>query len=190
MKLKKVMLSLGIGVLSALFIGFLIEAIYSSPDYYDYCKRQFEEDLPEPQVKNLNLCNYTYDPPFRAKCVNEQGMIRQEYDANGCVVKETCDYCEKEFRAAMERYNRNLFYITAPIGLLMIILGLYLPVSIDAIAGGILLGGILTMIQITMRVFGNLGKWPRVILLGLELVLVVWIGIKKVHGVVKKTKKR
>ena len=191
MKLKKVMLSLGIGVLSALFIGFLIEAIYSSPDYYDYCKRQFEEDLPEPQVKNLNLCNYTYDPPFRAKCVNEQGMIRQEYDANGCVVKETCDYCQKEFQAASEKYNRNLFYITAPIGLLMIILGLYLPVSIDAIASGILLGGILTMIQITMRVFGNLGKWPRVILLGLELIIVVWIGLRKVHeGVIKKTKKR
>ena len=68
----------------------------------------------------------------------------------------------------------------------MIILGLYLPANIDAIAGGILLGGILTMIQITMRVFGNLGKWYRVILLGLELILVIWIGIKKVHEVKKK----
>ena len=185
------MLSIGVGILTALFIGFLIEAIYPSPDYYDYCKRQFDDDIPQPQVKNPELCNYTYDPPFRAKCVDEQGMIRQEYDANGCVVKETCDYCEKEFQAASEKYNKNLFYITAPIGLLMIILGLYLPVSIDAIAGGILLGGILTMIQITMRVFGNLGKWPRVILLGLELVLVIWIGIKKVHeGIIKKTKKK
>ena len=44
-----------------------------------------------------------------------------------------------------------------------------------------LLGGILTMIQITTRIFGNLGKWPRVILLGLELIIVIWIGIKKVH---------
>lgn len=187
MELKKVMLSIGVGVLTALFIGFLIEAIYPSPDYYDYCKRQFDDDVPEPQVKNPELCDYTYDPPFRAKCVNEQGMIRQEYDANGCVVKETCDYCEKEFRATSEKYNKNLFYISAPIGLLMIILGLYLPVSIDAIAGGILLSGILTMIQITMRVFDHLGKWPRVILLGLELVIVVWMGIMKVHkGLIKK----
>ncbi len=186
MQLKKVMLSLGVGILSALFIGFLIEAIYSSPDYYDYCKRQF--DLPEPQVKNPELCDYSYVHAFRTECVNERGNIRQEYNANGCVVKETCDYCEKEFQAASEKYNRNLFYITAPVGLLMIILGLYLPVSIDAIAGGILLGGILTMIQITMRIFGNLGKWPRVILLGLELILVIWIGIKKVHERVNKKK--
>ena len=186
MELKKVMLSLGVGILAALFIGFLVEAIYSSPDYYDYCKRQF--DLPEPQVKNPELCNYNYDPPFRTKCVDEQGMIRQEYDSKGCVIKETCDYCEQEFQTASEKYNKNLFYISAPIGLLLIILGLYLPASIDAIAGGILLGGILTMIQITMRVFGNLGKWPRVILLGLELVLVIWIGIKKVHKKITKKK--
>ena len=184
MKLKKVMLSLGVGILSALFIGFLIEAIYSSPRYYDFCKRRF--DLPTPQVKDPKLCDFTYDPPFRNQCVDEEGMLRQEYDANGCVIKETCDYCEKEFSAASEKYNRNLFYITAPIGLIMILLGLYLPVSIDAIAGGVLLGGILTMIQITMRIFGNLEKWPRVILLGLELVLVIWIGMKKVHEGVKK----
>lgn len=184
MELKKVMLSLGVGILAALFIGFLIEAIYSSPDYYDYCKRQF--DLPEPQVKNPEACNYTYSPPFRAECVDAQGMVRQEYDAKGCVVNEICDYCEKEFQAVSEKYNKNLFYICAPIGLLMIILGLYLPAGIDAIAGGILLGGILTMIQITMRVFGNLDKWPRVVLLGLELVLVIWIGMKKLYGKVNK----
>ena len=189
MELKKVMLSLGVGILAALFIGFLIEAIYPSPEYNDFCKRQF--DVPQPQVKNQELCNYAYDPPFRDKCAEEQGMVRQEYDANGCVVKEICDFCEKEFQAASENYNRNLFYICAPIGLLLIILGLYLPLGIDAIAGGILLGGILTMIQITMRVFGNLGKWPRVILLGLELILVIWIGMKKVYGgFVKNIKKK
>lgn len=188
MQLKKVMLSIGVGILLALFIGFLIEAIYPSPDYYDECKRQF--DLPQPQVRNQELCDYTYDPDFRNQCIDNQGMIRQEYDANGCVVNETCDYCEKEFQEASEKYNRNLFYITAPIGLILIILGLYLPVGIDAIAGGVLLGGVLTMIQITMRIFGNLGNWPRVILLGLELILVIWIGIKKVHkGFIKKTKK-
>src|SRR3989344_6627425 len=178
MNLKKVMLSLGVGILVALFIGFLIEAIHPSPKYQDYCKREFE--IPAPQIIKERECNYAYDTNFRNNCADEKGVIRQEYDSNGCVIKEMCDYCQKEFQEANERYNRNLFYITAPIGLLMIILGLYLSANIDAIAGGILLGGILTMIQITMRVFGNLGRWPRVILLGLELIIVIWIGIKKV----------
>ena len=74
MELKKIMLSLGIGILAALFIGFLIEAIYPSPDYQDYCKRQFE--LPRPQVIDPDLCNYTYDPAFRSECVDEQGLVR------------------------------------------------------------------------------------------------------------------
>jgi len=178
MELKKVMLSIGVGVLAALFIGFLIEAIYPSPDYYDYCKREFN---PKPQVKD-NLCNFTYNISLRDQCTETEGIIRQEYDVNGCIINESCDYCQKEFQTANDNYNRNLFYITAPIGLLLIILGLYLPASIDAIAGGVLLGGVLTMIQITMRVFGDLGKWPRVILLGLELVLVLWIGIKKIYS--------
>ncbi len=184
MDLKKVMLSLAVGILAALFIGFLIEAIYPSPQYDDYCNRGSE--IPRPIVNNQELCNYEYDIGFRTQCIEEKGMIRQEYDANGCVIEETCNYCEKEFKEINENYNRNLFYITAPIALLLIILGLYLPVYIDAIAGGILLGGILTLVQITTRIFGNLGKWPRVILLGLELALVIWIGIKKVHSKKKK----
>jgi hypothetical protein len=102
------------------------------------------------------------------------------------VSEEICDYCQKDFRSVFEKYNKNLFFITAPIGLLLIILGLYLPTRLDAMAGGSLLAGILTMIQITMRVFGDLGKWTRVILLGLELVIVVWIGMKKVQDTVKK----
>jgi len=191
MELKKVMLSLGVGILSALFIGFLIDAIYPGPEYTDYCGRQFETPAIAKQVTTQGLCNYTYDTAFIANCTNGSGMIRDEYDAHGCIVKETCDYCEKEFLEVSERYNRNLFYITAPIGLVLILIGLYLPGSIDAIAGGSLLGGILTMIQITMRIFGNLSKWPRVVLLGLELVIVVWIGIKKVYAglIAKKTKK-
>jgi hypothetical protein len=179
MELKKIMLGLGVGILAALFIGFLIEAIYPTPKYDDFCNSQ---QFAVPQVMKQNQCNYTYDTDFRSQCYADKGMVQEDYDSNGCVINEVCDYCNRDYQTASEKYNRNLFYITAPIGLLMIIIGLYLPTGVDAIAGGVLFGGILTMIQITARVFGDLGKWPRVILLGLELILVIWIGIKKVHG--------
>lgn len=186
MKLKKVIFALCVGVLSALFIGFLIDAIYESPEYNDYCKRN-----PEPKQIIMNeKCSFVYNQAYRDKCFADKGMIIEEYDKEGCVAREICDYCERDYQNAMEKYNLNLFYITAPIGLLMILLGLYLPATLDAIAGGTLLGGILTMIQITMRVFGNLGKWPRVILLGVELVIVLWVGVKKVkEGIVFRTKR-
>lgn len=179
MKLKKVMLSIGVGVLAALFVGFLIEAIYPTPEYEAYCTRMF--DAPVPQVAKTAECSYVYDTSYRNDCLTNNGMLRQDYDEQGCVVKETCDYCQRDYQEADKIYNRNLFYITAPIALLLIVLGIYLPVTIDAIASGSLLAGILTLLQITTRVFGSLGKWPRVILLGIELALVIWIGIKKVR---------
>jgi len=179
MKFKKVMLGIGVGILAALFITFFIDAIYSVPRYEDFCSSQ--PIFFETKAENQSICNYTYNASFRNQCLKEGGMIIEEYGSNGCVVKEKCDFCNKNFNDANERYSLNLFYITAPIGLLMIILGLYLPASIDAIAGGILFGGILTMIQITARIFGNLGKWPRVILLGVELIIIIWIGLKKVR---------
>jgi hypothetical protein len=177
MELKKVMLSIGVGILAALFIGFLIDAIYPAPKYEDYCNNQYYSS---PMVKDQATCNYTYDIPFENNCSNSKGMVQYGYDSKGCVINETCDFCSRDYTLANENYSRNLFYITAPLGLILIILGLYLPIAIDAIASGILLGGILTMLQITMRIFGDLGKWPRVFLLGLELALVIWIGIKKV----------
>ncbi|MDP7282319.1 MAG: hypothetical protein QF475_01620 [Candidatus Undinarchaeales archaeon] len=185
MKLKKIFLAIGIGVLAALFVGFLIEAIYESPEHDDYCKYGRFESV-KPMTANTDLCDFTYDPVMQKECIEAGGAIRYEYDENGCVSEEICDYCQKDFRSVFEKYNKNLFFITAPIGLLLIILGLYLPTRLDAMAGGSLLAGILTMIQITMRVFGDLGKWTRVILLGLELVIVVWIGMKKVQDTVKK----
>jgi hypothetical protein len=180
MGFKQVMLGLGVGILAALFIGFFIEAVHSAPKYEDFCKNNYY-DYPKMMNPN-NTCDFVYDTTLRNACMNDNGMMREEYDAKGCITKETCDYCQRDFQNAEEKYNRNLFYITAPIGLLLIILGLYLPISVDAITGGILLGGILTLLQVTTRVFGNLGKWPRVILLGLELAIIIWIGIKKLTG--------
>ena len=176
------MLAIGLGVLAALFVGFLIDAIYESPNYEDYCgSDRFEEARPLPA--NAELCDFTYDPTLQKSCAKDGGSIVYEYDEKGCVAKEECNYCQKEFKNRMEKYNLNLFFITAPIGLLLIILGLYLPTRLDAMAGGALLAGILTMCQITMRVFGDLGKWPRVILLGVELGIVIWIGFKKVQDI-------
>lgn len=190
MKLKKVMLAIGVGVLAALFVGFLIDAIYENPRWEKFCPASYYASETKPYMQQQTNCSFTYDTQLEKECTTNEGAIRYEYDAQGCVSKETCNYCERDYRKANELYSKNLFLITAPIGLLLIILGLYLPTNLDAMAGGALLGGILTMIQCTARVFGTLGKWMRVILLGAELVIVIWIGIKKVQDNILVKKKK
>ncbi len=182
--LKKISLSVGIAVVFAFFIAFLIDALYSSPEYNMFCKNQ--EHFPY-QPKGFsefsgrdNCAELLQNETLLATCNEKGGYVAYLQNSSGCQTTPYCELCQKQFSDATEEYNKNLFYVTFPIGLVAIIVGMYLPLFIEAIASGFMFGGILTLIQATVRVFGDLGKFTRVILLGLELVILIWIGYKKV----------
>lgn len=190
--LKKVSLTVGLAVVFALFIYALIDAFYEEPQYDKYCRMEEPYARPMPFGK---LPPTPTDCPVLVEkeqaCYAQQGMVRYSYDnETGCPIDLTCDMCNKEFNDARSAYNKNIFYITAPIGLLAIVLGMYLPLTVDAIASGFMFGGIITLVQGTARVFGDLSKITRVIVLGIELVIIVWLGYKKVQDVPPKKKKK
>jgi hypothetical protein len=184
MELKKVALTLGIAVLFTLFIVFLVDAIYQQPKYEDYCSNNYYG--PYPAKFENTRCPIIYNSTLNEECVKNKGQINYKYDNNGCEIEAYCEYCYVKFDDANRKYNKNIFYISALVGIIAILAGLYLPRSIDAIASGFVFGGILVLLQGTVRVFGDLGRYSRVIVLGIELVLLVWIGYKKV----KETKKK
>lgn len=178
MEIKKVALTIGIAILFTLFIVFFIEAVYEEPKYEDYCSIAPYPSMVFPeQVLN---CTVTYNEELFSQCMKDQGEIRYRYDERGCETEAYCDYCSKDFNEAHSPYNKNLFYISAIISILAIIAGLYLPKNIDPISSGFMFGGILVLLQGTIRVFPDLGKWTRVIVLGVELILLIWIGYKKI----------
>ena len=69
------------------------------------------------------------------------------------------------------------FIIFSIIGAIAIILGLYF--FLDPVSHGFLLGGILIIVQATIRSFSDFGKLTRVIVLGIELIILIWISYKK-----------
>lgn len=175
--LKKISLTLGIAVLFALFVGFAIDAFYASPKYEDYCKNM---NTPYSIPEKLGVTNCTpinYSSPMFLECQEKKGYIEYNYNT-GCPTNPRCETCGMEYDNANKIYSRNLFLITAAIGIIAIISGLVF-ISLDAIASGFMFGGIFIIIYGTARVFGNLSKFMRVIVLGLELVLLVYIGIWK-----------
>jgi len=174
MTIKKVALTVGIAVLFTLFIVFLVDAIYKSPKYEDYCTQPY---FPK-QVKNN--CQPIYDEQLIQQCYKDKGELRYNYDEKGCEKEAYCDSCYKGFNEADSKYNKNIFFISAIVAIIAILVGLYLPKRVDAIASGFIFGGILVLLQGTVRVFGDLGKWSRVIVLAIELILLIWIGYKKV----------
>lgn len=179
MDLKKVSLTIGIAVLFALFIGFFIDAVYPGPEYDQFCKHfngptPIYKGGPEPsKCPEIN-----YNDPVSQECNEKGGYMEYDYDAQGCATNSRCNTCNKEFEAVNKVYSRNLFFITAIVGIIAILVGLIF-VKLDAIASGFMFGGILVLIYGTARVFGDLSKVMRVIVLGIELIVLVYIGIKK-----------
>jgi hypothetical protein len=123
------------------------------------------------------------------ECSQQGGYIEYKYDDLGCETEAVCNTCSKRFDEARKPYSMDVFYITAPIGVAAIVLGMYLPLTVEAIAAGVLFGGIATLFQSTVRVFGDLGKWARVVVLFIELCIMVWVALKKVSDY-KPAKKR
>ncbi len=178
MELKKVALTIGIAILFTLFVVFFIDAVYESPEYDQYCSGMY---YPQPVKVGSENCPAVYNEQLFNQCVRDKGEVRYKYDERGCEKDPYCDYCSRDFNQVLSKYNKNILFISAIVGIIAILAGLYLPRTIDAIASGFLFGGILVVAQGTIRVFGDLGKTSRVVILGIELLVLVWIGYKKVR---------
>ena len=74
--------------------------------------------------------------------------------------------------------------ILAPIGILMIIFGIFY--SVDFLGSGFMFGGIMILAWGTIQYFADMPKFMRVIVLLVELIILVWIGNKKLKDNKKK----
>jgi len=179
MKVKELLMSLAIAIMAALFIGLFFDAVYSAPEYEDFCgldgPRAFKDRFEVPPETCENV--YFVSEEEIAQCNSEEGDPTFDYDENGCQVYSDCNYCSKEYSNAQEEYNRNLFFIISPIGIILILIGLFY--SFEVAASGFMFGGILLLIYSTGRYFSDMSKFMRVFVVFIELVLLLWIAKKK-----------
>ena len=178
MDLKSIALTTGIAILFTLFIVFFIDAVYEMPKYESYCNYTY---YPEPQKVMPQNCTIASNELAVQTCYQNKGESRFSYDRQGCIKEQSCDYCSKSYNKANENYTRIIFYLSALLAIIAIIVGLYLPQKIDPIASGLIFGGVLILLQGTVRVFafGQLDKFVKVLVLGIELMLLIWLGYKK-----------
>lgn len=179
MDAKKVAMIIGISILLPTFIILFMQAIYSEPKYEDYCKYNYY-DMPKMMPAN---CSYNYGQGY-ADCLNQSGEPRFKYDEYGCQVFDNCSFCNLEYQKDREVYNRNVFFILMPLGLLIVILGIYF--SIDYLGAGFMFSGLITMFYSTLTYFSDMSKIVRALVILVELLVILWIGYKKID----KKKKR
>lgn len=173
-----------LALLSAFFVGLLVDALYQEPKYDDFCTNAARPSYTKPYPVYPEQCSpYNLTVQERAQidqCFDEKGMPDYIIDDKGCQTSfKECNYCQRDFDQALQIYNRNVFYIVTPLGLLAIIFGLF--IGLEVVGSGAMFGGILLLAYGTMRYFSNMSKVMRVVVIGIELLLLIIISIKKLR---------
>jgi len=178
-KLKRTILGISIAIILALFIGYGINTFYKPPRYEDFCEEEFLEPMRVGET-DISKCELIFkaNQQFEESCYQQNGIVRYETNEDGCQVVKECDMCNKEFRDTREIYNRNVFIITAILGLICVIAGAII-LKVESVSAGIMGGGVLTIIYGTLRYWGDMGDVGRFIILGIVLFILIWMGYKK-----------
>jgi uncharacterized membrane protein len=178
MDAKRLAMVLGIAVLLPLFLGLFVDAVYEAPRYDDYCKNYNIYPVYKEPVVGINCPDpYTTNPQYK-ECIDNKGNVIPRYDSNNCQVFSSCDYCSRDYDTANQEYNRNIFLILAPLGFMIVVVGIY--VVVEYMGAALMFAGLITLFYATVRYFSDMSKILRALVVLIELILIIWIGYKKI----------
>ncbi len=189
MNIRNIILSIAISIMLIFSVVYGISTFYPSPDYSDFCPK---EKFPIPMQKNNEtICPAVCVPLYEienGKCVfNECGSGcgangRTSFDTlEQCNIVASGKSCFEEYNSAEEARAKIVFFVAVPLGILILIAGGIL-FSLETIGGGIMLGGIYTIIYgsgIYWEYGGNLFRFIISLLgLGALIYLAYWLNKK------------
>jgi hypothetical protein len=194
MKLRDIILTIAIIILTLFVVIYGISVFYPAVNYDDYCpKGNFPHTL---EKENDTICPTVCVPLYEIKnkeCVfNDCGS---GCGANGITTFETLKQCEivasgsncyEEYRTSQEMRSKIIFLIVLPLGIALLVLGGFL-FGTEAVGAGLMGGGIGTIL------YGTIGYWRyssdvlRFVLSLLGLIIVIYIAYEFNN---KKKKKR
>jgi hypothetical protein len=150
MDIRKIIIILVIGALFAFFVNSLIEAVYPSPEYDDYC-----EEFNRPyELKEENVDEEAWN-----QCQEEYDSAREKYNL-------------------VVFYVSAIFGMLAII--VGLFLPFERDDLNQWIGSGFMLGGFFTLFIGTIRAYGDLHRIVRPIILLVELLIVIYVAYKKI----------
>ena len=177
-------LVVSIVVVLNLFFNYSIMLIYKEPKWDNFCKQEQINIIPKTKEECL----------AKGGSWTENGKTRME--ANEAInadkpliqpitlePRSYCDQeftCRKQFEEAQKLYNRNVFVVLIVLGVVSIIASFVLS-NITAVSLGLSFGGILSLIVGSVRYWSDMDDYLRVIILGLALAALIWLGVKKIR---------
>ena len=175
-KVKNLVLGIGIIVVFALVLWQGIEAFYPSPQYEDFCASGY----PTIPVQKLNAaCTPSTNLQNQEEqCYQQKGSPVYDYNADGCPISvKECDLCNVQYESAQDEHAKKTFYIALIVGLIALIIG-YSVLTIEPVGSALIGSGIWSFFWGTVVNWRNLSSIWRFLLLFVALVLIIYITIK------------
>jgi len=161
MDIKNVLLSIAIIILTVFVVVYGINMFYASPEYEDFC----EDRLTDKPIEVLDS---------QEKCVQAGGQWTDSFAPDERSGFCDRDYsCRQDYDDAREKYSRTLFFLTLPIGLIIIFLGGYF-FHLTAVGAGFMGGGIVTLLYGVMHYWNYGNDWLKFLLSLIGLGILVW----------------
>lgn len=167
---KKLALSAAIVVALNVFLYAGIDTFYPQPKYEDFCPIMVEPaKAPETDQKSCNLsggdwvqpavggayCNIAYKAPDQA--------------------------CNTAYNDAVQPRQRNTFLVMSIFGLLALLAGMNIKKFPMSVGRGLSYGGVVAMFLGTASYWGSMADYWRFIVSTIILVILIWVGMKKVQ---------
>jgi hypothetical protein len=171
-KVKKWFLAIGIAIIFVMFVNYTASAVFNRPEYEDFCKVRDQLILNQTNQQECvaNGGQWTVTPD--AYYPKPVPVDRQGY----------CDWdftCRKEFEDAQEKYDSRAFILKVIAGFIGLALGVLL--AVESVSAGFLLGSVLTLFFATVQYWERFNDIIRVVVLAVVLVILIWIGYRKIR---------
>ncbi len=162
MHLKNIIIGIGIIILTIAAGVYLVNTLYESPSYDDYCG----------SVQNLWNVNDS------ALCESYGGRWNPSMEPK--IVPSSPGYCDitytcmKEYDAAYEDYSRTVFLISIPLGIIIIAVGAF-AFGLEAVGAGLMAGGVGIILWGVSGFWSFAQDWLKLILSLAGLVALIWL---------------
>ena len=157
------------------FFASVIQLAYPSPEYKDFCPDRQVYVSPDTQEECVAQGgqwteNPSYKPDMsgisRVDIVEQVGYCNPDYT------------CSKEYDDVRKGYERNIFMLWVAFGIMLILLSVFIA-NMGAISLGFSLGGVIALVVGTMIYWSDMDAWVKVVVLGIALVVLITLWIRK-----------
>lgn len=140
MNIKNLVIGITIMILTLFVVMYGINMVYSKPVYDDFCNSTLMKPVKIIETQEDCLEKNGKWNSYENVVNNRTGYCDSDY------------YCRQDYETANENYYKIIFLITLPIGILIILIGMFL-FGLEAVGSGLMGGGVLSIL------YGVGGYW-------------------------------